>query len=98
MRIIEVKESVQPNKSDGYKFTLSAVINPYDNGGESVTLSVDVFDNGDGFPEGLFTNTEIQAQCYGVHSSSITLFGVAFGQLAEAVKKIEDKIEEKMRV
>lgn len=90
---ISVKELVDHNgKSNGYIKTLRAVVNPNDNGGESVSLSVDVYDNGDGLKEGMFTNTKLETNCYGVSSSQITLWGIEFDALAEAVNLIEKEI------
>ena len=94
MKSLILKEKIYPNKQAGYVKTFSVVINPEDNGGESVTLSVDVYDNGDGLKEGMFTNTKIENECYGVSSAAIKLWGVGFESLSEAVQKISSKLEE----
>lgn len=93
MREMKIRSDVNVEKSTNKEYvkTVSVVINPEDNGGESVTLSVDVYDNGDK-TENIYTNTTLEAQCYGVSSSSITLWGVGFEALAEAVDKIRERL------
>lgn len=91
-RKIEVEECVDAVSGGGnYVKTLTAVINPDDNGGEQVTLSVDVYDNGDE-KDNIYTNTRLEVMCYGVSSASITLWGVGFESLAEAVDKIRERL------
>lgn len=80
MRDPKVIEYVRVDMPDSYSRTLSCVVNPDDNGGEAVTLSIDVYDNG----IRKFANTFIETQCYGVHSARIGLFGVEFEQLTKA--------------
>lgn len=92
MRKMKVDEYTDNNgKGDDFVKTIAVVVNPEDNGGESVTLSVDVYDNGDK-TDNIYTNTRLEAMCYGVSSSSITLWGVGFEALAEAVDKIKARL------
>lgn len=56
------------------------VFNKDDNGGESLSLKIDYFDNGDaahGLPDGIYTNQELSLQSY-CNSASFNLAGAAF--------------------
>lgn len=52
------------------------VFNENDNGGEHLILTTKYYDNGDGIPNGIYTNQIITLQSYG-NSSSFNLCGVA---------------------
>lgn len=70
---LEITQTELANKkkeSADYKETYMIHLNPFDNGGESLVISIHVYDNGDN-KIGLnpyYFNTELSAQCYGVHS------------------------------
>ena len=88
MKLIESK---QPGKNQGYIKTMSVVVNPQDNGGESITLSVDVYDNGDGIPEGMFTEVMLETNCYGTSSTRVSLWS-GIESLAEAVNLLKNNL------
>ena len=92
---MKVIEYVKRGQSGEYVKTLTVVLNPQDNGGESVSLTVDVFDNGDGPPDNIFTNVVISANCYGASSSAITLWSVGLAELANACNVLNAKIGDK---
>lgn len=53
------------------------VFNEHDNGGESLTLAIDYFDNGDaahGLPNGIYMNQKLTLASYG-NSASFELCG-----------------------
>jgi len=56
-----------------YVESFSVCLNEQDNGGEAVTLIVDVFDNKDGPPDNIYHNIRLQTQCYGTSRTEITL-------------------------
>lgn len=65
-------------------------------GGDSVLLSVDLFDNGDakvGLPNGFFTNISLSLQCYGSHSTEIHLSSTTLDNIINACEKLKEKIE-----
>ena len=72
------------------------LFNKEDNGGESLILTTDFFDNGDaaaGLPDGIYTNQELALQSYG-NSASFNLCGAALTpallrQLANELDKAE---------
>jgi nitrogen-specific signal transduction histidine kinase len=91
---MNIIEKVCNGKDAGYMKTYSVILNPEDNGGERVTLSVDVFDNGDGLPDGLFSHITLETQSNGASSSSIKLFSTIFEDVVKAVNNIQSKISE----
>lgn len=83
-------ETVKPGQGRGYIKTISTVLNPKDNGGESITLSVDVFDNGDGLDKGMFLLASLSTQSYGTSTAQISFY--AFDGLEAAVKTIRGRL------
>jgi hypothetical protein len=68
------------------------VLNPLDNGGESITLECDFFD------DGMYTriNINLNCYCYGSHSTSICLGNIGVEGLEKSLiqmKKIKDSIQ-----
>lgn len=70
----------------------TAIVNlhPEDNGGETVTISVDIFDNGD-HAEGIFTIGTVSLQSY-AHSASIIIGSVTSQSLRELADDLDAKI------
>lgn len=69
------------------------VFNAEDNGGESLTLTTDYFDNGDaahGLPDGIFTNQKLTLMSYG-NSASFELYGTAL--TPENLRELADILE-----
>lgn len=86
---MKVYESVNEKGDDfikGYLVTL----NPNDNGGEAISLGVDIYNNGDADQNHLFNLTLI-ASCYGTSLSKITMWGVSLDDLEDAIKSIKEK-------
>lgn len=78
------------NEDKQYLHTFRTVANPEDNGGESVVVEVDVFDNGDS----LYYNTHIETNCYGTSKARISLYGVGFFSLFAAINAIARRLPE----
>lgn len=71
------------------------VLNPGDNGGESVVLAVDLYDNGDkaaGLPGGIFTIGTITLNSYGNSASMIIGGGITPETLREFANKLDAEI------
>jgi len=69
------------------------VFNAEDNGGESLTLTTDYFDNGDaahGLPDGIFTNQKLTLMSYG-NSASFELCGTVL--TPENLRELADILE-----
>lgn len=77
--------------SKEYITTAFCCLNPKDNGGESITLEVDVFDNGDD-DNFIFYNTYLNFQCYGTHSTRVSFGNVNINNLKNAFDEIKDKM------
>lgn len=89
-RISKVSDYVKSGfAGKGYEKTLYVTINPDDNGGEAVSLEVDLFRDEEGVGS---TNTHLTTFCYGTSSAKISLWGVQFRQLAEAVKLLSEAL------
>lgn len=67
------------------------VFNPKDNGGESLDLTTDFLDNGDGVPDGVHTNQTITLSSY-FNCASIRLFGIKI--TSTILRKLADELEE----
>lgn len=71
--------------------TVSTVLNPESNGGESIVLAVEIFDNGDaaaGLPNGIFTIGSMTLNSYGNFSS------MSLGSISpEILREFADKLE-----
>ena len=87
---IFVREDI---KDGDYIKSFKYLLNPQDNGGEAIFLVVDLYNNGDDGPEGYWTATSLETNCYGVSGTTIRTF-IPIEQLKEAVDKI---YEEKLR-
>lgn len=90
---MKISERQLAGKAEGYVKTLAAVLNPEDNGGESIELSVDLFDNGDGNDQ-YFTNTTLKTNCYGTSNVQMTFYCCTFAQLVGAVNAMNEKLKE----
>lgn len=69
------------------------VFNNQDNGGESLTLVTDYFDNGDaaaGLPDGIYMNQKLTLQSYG-NSASFDLCGATI--TPESLRKLAEILE-----
>lgn len=86
---MKVTKRIKTEAPEGYQHTLVCCLNPDDNGGESVILAVDVFDNGDPPPNNISNNISIETVCYGTHSTSLGLSNINLGQLAEAIQALQ---------
>lgn len=93
--MLKFSERIDTNKGRGYIKTVSVVLNPKDNGGESIMLDVDFYHNGDD-ANAVYTSTHIVNQCYGIHSNRQSYFGVgvevfeeAFRHMAEVATLVE---------
>lgn len=74
-KYLKIDEYVDPNRKSREKEYVQShmlYLNPQDNGGEAVSITIHVYNNGDG-PGGWWFQTEINTQCYGSHSSIISL-------------------------
>lgn len=108
--MLKFTERKDPNiKDQSYIKTVSVVLNPKDNDGvnvfcgESVTLDVDFFHNGDD-ENAVFTNIHIGNQCYGIHSSKqsycgvpVDIFEEAFRHMAEVATLVEKSGQVKVK-
>lgn len=75
---------------------VNMILNPEDNGGEQVNITVEIFDNGDraaGLPDGLFTLSKISLQSYG-HSASMSIPNITPKLLREFADKLEAEFAE----
>lgn len=90
----EVSEYKDKTKADQqeYEKTLHCTLNPYENGGESLRVIVDVFSVKGETKEAKYTNVHIDTQCYGVHSNRLTLWTIGLSELIEGLLKIREKI------
>lgn len=61
-----------PTKDKDYVKTITTVLNKQDNGGESVTITTHIFDNGDPKPNCYWTMSSITLNSYG-RSATIDL-------------------------
>jgi len=52
--------------------SVSVTLNPSENGGEQAELTVELYDNGDGMPDGLYTLGTVVLNSYG-NTASVTL-------------------------
>jgi len=76
-------------RDSDYVKSVSICLNPQDNGGESVTLEVDFFHNGDP-KNSIYTNIHIQSGCYGVHSNRQSFFGVSIEAFSESFRHMTE--------
>ena len=72
-----------------YVKTIAVTLNPDDNGGESVILSVDLYNREDS----LYTTFSLKTYCYGISSAEITCQG--FELLVKAVEQLKKELGEK---
>jgi hypothetical protein len=71
------------NKDQNYVKSHSFLLNPQDNGGESIILQVDYYLNNDGYA---WNNIRFELNCYGIHSAKIEL-GTIRPELLESIFK-----------
>lgn len=71
--------------------THNFVFNPQNNGGESLVLKTEFFDNGDGIPTGIYTNQTLKLTSYG-NSASISLGSATISP--KLLRKLADELEE----
>ncbi len=67
------------------------ILNPEDNGGETVAITIGIYDNGDlahGLPNAIFTIGEMSLQSYG-NSSSMSLPNIS----PEFLRELADELE-----
>lgn len=70
------------------------IVNPEDNGGEQVSITVEIYDNGDlayGLPGAIFTLGKVSLQSYG-NSASISLPNITPEFLREFADKLEAEL------
>lgn len=70
---------------------LVSVLNPQENGGESIMLTTDLYDNGDGLPKGAYCTQEIELNCYG-NSASIFI-GSGSTITPETLREMANELE-----
>ena len=63
---------------------------PQDNGGEGLFMETIFYDNGDGIPDGVYTNQTLTLRSYG-NSASINLFGIQI--TPEKLRELADQLE-----
>lgn len=71
----------------------SETINKKDNGGEAVDLTIELYDNGDGIPNGIYTNILIDAICYGTHSTVLSINSCDLDDLINVCNSLKEKLE-----
>lgn len=75
---------------------VNMILNPEDNGGETVAITVEIYDNGDaaaGLSNGIFTLSEVSLQSYG-NSASMSLPNITPEFLREFADKLEAELVE----
>jgi len=87
--MLKFSERKDQNKDHDYVKTVSAVLNPNDNGGEAVTLDVDFYHNGDD-ENAVYANVHIKSQCYGSHLNTQSYFGIDLKSFEEAFKHMSE--------
>lgn len=88
----EVKTFQKPNMGKDYVESLSVVVNPQDNGGQAVTVEVDVFDNGDE-KDAIYTCTSLKVQCYETHTTVLSFWSVGLSDLSSAFDMLKDRVK-----
>lgn len=79
-------------KDPDYVKTISTVLNPQDNGGEAITISTHIFDNGNGGlrENHIYMMTKISLQSYG-RAAEINFGGALnFDRLEKHLKKLQE--------
>ena len=76
-----------------YQYSLSVCLNDHDNGGEAVTLKIDVYDNGDD-ENSIYYNTFLKTQCYGTSSTEIALWSVSLENIKEGIDTLINQIND----
>lgn len=90
-------ESQKPSQDKDYVKTVSVALNPEDNGGEQVILSVDFFHNGDK-ENAIYVNVHFEQGCYGSHSNSQSYWDIPienFEQAFSYMKEIASSLDKK---
>ena len=88
MNYTKVVDKLKQKQNKNYKHTLNIWCNSADNGGEALTIELDVFKTG----EKVYTNTKISAHCYGTHTSTM-FFTSAFDLFAIGRYLVENEKE-----
>lgn len=88
-----MREFTKKDMPREYVKTISLCINPNDSGGESVNLELDLYDNGDD-ENSIFTNLHIVANCYGTHSTRMTLWTGGLHNLSLGLNELSTYLEE----
>lgn len=78
-----MKICVKSGMPYNYKHSIVMILNPKDNGGEHVEITVDVFND--------YTNTHITTNCYGIVSTQISFHRIGLKQIAEAFNELHIK-------
>lgn len=77
-----------------YTHSVICHLNPHNNGGEAVSLTVDFFDNGDGHTlhsDGIFSKLSLTTTCYGISESTISLGQIGLEEFEKAIKLIKEE-------
>jgi len=69
------------------------ILNPEDNGGETVAITVEIFDNGDYDANSTYTLSRVSLQSYG-NSASMSLPNITPELLRELADKLEAELTE----
>lgn len=94
MKVHKFMDAARKTDRD-YVESLSVCLNEHDNGGEAVTLAVDVYDNGDGPPHNIYYNIKLQTHCYGTSQAEIFLGTVDLEIIKEAIDTLIKEIKGK---
>ena len=72
---MKISKTVRNNKvynnDKEYQFTYNIYLNPEDNGGEAVSLLIDVFCRKNNYEDFWYSHTSLETTCYGSSSSKI---------------------------
>ncbi len=88
-----MKGSFTMNHLNNPLASFSETINKKANSGEAVELTIELYDNGDGIPNGVYTNILINAICYGTHSTVLNITGCDLDCLINVCNSLKEKLE-----
>jgi len=89
-----MREFTKKIADQDYVKSAYVVLNPNDNGGQSIALECDFFHNGD--PDGVYTHIGLTLQCFDSHSTAINLGNIGIESLEKALskmKKVQDSVQ-----
>ena len=89
-----MREFTKKIADEDYIKSAYVVLNPNDNGGQSIALECDFFHNGE--PDGAYTRIGLTLQCYDSHSTDIHLGNIGIESLEKALsqmKKVQDSVQ-----